>query len=309
MNAVIVYHRVDYDGLGSMLVANTALSQDKEIDNIDLFGWNYGDTLPDVTNDLGANYDIIVMVDISFPPEVMLELKSLGRVGVNTIWIDHHITAINDSIKFGYDDLDGIRFDGKAAIENTWEYFFPGIIAPPIVQLLGTYDVWNKERFDWENLVLPLQFALKAKYSLSVEALSEAWPELCIAGWEELKELVESGKLILSYLRSAWRGAIKRYSWEVTVGGKYRGIACTTTEFSSNLFGEKAKEYDVMISICWDPSARYWRISMYSDPSFPTDFHCGEYLKAHYNGGGHKGAGGGQLNQEQYLRLINDFQI
>lgn len=309
MKAVIIYHRVDYDGLGSMLVANSAMTFEHDVEEVELLGWNYGDPLPDITNDLGSVYDLIVMVDISFPPEAMLELKSLRKVGVETIWIDHHATAISDSINFGYDDLDGLRFDGKAAIENTWQYFFPSVTPPLIVQLLGTYDVWNKERFDWEGIVLPLQFALKAKYSLSVDKLLESWPELCTAGMDELMPLLESGKLILSYLKSSWRGAIRRYSWDVIVAGKYRGIACSSTEFSSNLFGEKSKEYDVMIVVCWDPGAKYWRISMYSDPDFPTDFHCGEYLKANYGGGGHKGAGGGCLNQEQYLRLINDFQI
>lgn len=309
MKAIIIYHKVDYDGVGSMLVAHSALSQNPEIEEINLFGWNYGDKVPDLTYEIAPDHDLIVMVDISFPPEAMLELKGLEKFGVHTIWIDHHITAIEDSHKHGYDDLDGLRFDGLAAIENTWHYFYPGVLEPMIVQLLGTYDVWNKSRFDWDGIVLPTQTALKAKYSFNIETLLDVWPELTSASLDELMPLIDSGKLILKFQRSQWGSTIKRYSFEVTVAGKYRGIACNSPEFSSNLFGTKSLEYDVMIVTQWDPNSKYWRISMYVDPERESDFHAGEYLKANYNGGGHKGAAGGQLNQEQYLRLINDLEI
>lgn len=310
MKAIIVYHRADFDGIGSMLVAHQALSmEDPDIDTIDLKGWNYGDEVPNVTTELGAEYDIIIMVDISFPPEAMMELVDLQKVGVNTFWIDHHITAINDSIKYGYDVLPGLRYNGVAAIENTWEFFFPKQPAPAVVQLLGTYDVWNKTRYDWEGLVLPLQFALRAKYGLSITDISQDWPTLVTSSFDELEPLIESGRLILSFLRRNWESVVKNYSWEVIVDGKYRGIACMSTEFSSNLFGEKSKEYDVMIVIDWYPKNQMFKTSMYVDPDRESAFSAGEYMKEHYRGGGHKGAAGGQLTQDEFLRLINDCQI
>ena len=35
-----------------------------------------------------------------------------------------------------------------------------------IVQIAGAYDVWNKERFDWEEIAVPLQYGLKNTYGL-----------------------------------------------------------------------------------------------------------------------------------------------
>lgn len=309
MKAIIIYHRADYDGLGSMLVAHQALSSDPEIEQIDLLGWNYGDEVPNLIYDFGSEYDLITMVDISFPAEHMMDLVELQKVGVTTYWIDHHITAIKDSEKYGYDSLPGLRFDGLAAIENTWNFFFKDYNIPPIVQLLGTYDVWNKTRFDWEELTLPLQFALRAKYGLSIDRLAEDWPTLVTSTFEQLMPFIESGKLILNYQRLNWASAIKNYSWEVTVAEKYRGIACMSTEYSSNLFGEKSKEYDVMIVLNWHPRSNGFKISMYIDPEREGDFSAGEYMKTHFGGGGHKCAAGGTMSQEQFLRLINEGQI
>ena len=46
---LIIYHRVDYDGLGSAAITKEALK--KYTNNpIDLFGFNYNDPIPDFDN-------------------------------------------------------------------------------------------------------------------------------------------------------------------------------------------------------------------------------------------------------------------
>ena len=74
---LIIYHRVDYDGLGSAAITKEALK--KYTNNpIDLFGFNYNDPIPDFDNYLSV-YDIIFMVDISFPKDIMIRLKESGK--------------------------------------------------------------------------------------------------------------------------------------------------------------------------------------------------------------------------------------
>lgn len=306
MKVLIIYHKVDYDGVFSLMVAKLASTQNPEVEVVDQWGYNYGDSIPEISLD----YDQIIMVDISFPPDVMLQLKERNDNGVQeVIWIDHHITAINDSEKYGYNTLPGLRFDGQAAVENTWEFYYEGREAPALVQILGTYDVWNKTRMDWEGLVLPMQFALKAKYSFDLEKIWEDLPELFTAGIIGLEPLISSGILILNYLRGTWKSAVKHYSFPCTVGGKYNGLALISTEYSSNAFGEETKNYDVCIVLNWNPMTGMFKTSMYVDPERPTDFHAGEYMKANFGGGGHRGAAGGQVPMDSFIRLLTERVI
>lgn len=307
MRSLIIYHRVDYDGVFSLMVAKYALSHIDDIESVDALGYNYGENIPEIPLD----YDQVIMVDISFPPEVMMELKKRNDENLQQIiWIDHHITAIDDSSKYGYDTLPGLRYNGQAAVENTWDYFYEGEEAPMIIQLLGTYDVWNKSRYDWENLVLPLQFALKAIYNFDLEKIWEELPELFTADITELeKTIIWPGTLILKYLRGTWKSAVKHYSFPCTVGEKYSGLAMLTTEYSSNAFGEETKNYDVCIVLNYNPQTGMFKTSMYVDPERDTDFHAGEYMKLKFGGGGHRGAAGGQVPMEDFLRLIQDGKI
>lgn len=306
MKVLVIYHKVDYDGVFSLMLAKYALHHSPEVESVEALGYNYGEPIPEIPYD----YDQVVMVDISFPPEFMMELMKRNTEGIQEIiWIDHHITAINDSEKHGYNNLPGLRFDGQAAVENTWEYYWEGQEAPAIIQLLGTYDVWNKSRYDWEGLVLPLQFALKAKYSFDLERIWDDLPDLLTADIPGLEPLISSGALILNYLRGQWKSAVRHYSFPCTVAGKYSGLACLSTEYSSNLFGEETKNYDVCIVLNFNPLNGMFKTSMYVDPERDTDFHAGEYMKSKFGGGGHRGAAGGQVPIEDFINLLTNGEI
>jgi len=58
-------------------------------DSLDFIGLNHGDSIPDL-----SFYDKIIMCDISFPANVMVDLRN------KLIWIDHHISAINSVTEY-----------------------------------------------------------------------------------------------------------------------------------------------------------------------------------------------------------------
>jgi oligoribonuclease NrnB/cAMP/cGMP phosphodiesterase (DHH superfamily) len=225
---LVVYHRVDYDGIFSCLIAKKAM-ENKGL-QVETLGWNYRETLPDIDH-LLQRYATITLVDISFPPELMLKLRESSRV----IWIDHHITALEDSAKQGYQDLPGIRETGTAACELTWTYFNPhSNAAPMIIQLAGAYDVWNKTRFDWDRDVLPLQYGLKGRYGTNKEAIEKDWDILVEI--DAYLNVVDEGQVILEFLKKQWSGWMKNAAFPVTVAGKYKGVAIISPMFSSNSF-------------------------------------------------------------------------
>jgi oligoribonuclease NrnB/cAMP/cGMP phosphodiesterase (DHH superfamily) len=254
-------------------------------------------------------YGNIILVDVSFPPKIMKDLAKL-----RFIWIDHHVTAIESSRKFGYDWLPGKRQEiGKAACELAWEFFFPDRPTPDIIQRISAYDVWDKDRFDWKTEVLPLQSALRVTYGVSEYYL---WPEfndlLCL-GQRGLQDLLDKGMLLGKYDAIKFKSDVERFSFPITVAGKYRGVALIGTNFTSIVFDSVIQEYDVYCVANRRESKEkgvYFTLSLYAEPN-RIDLNLGEYLRSKFgdNAGGHKCAAGAQIELDDFMKLILDKEI
>jgi len=301
MKVAIYYHRVDWDGIFSALIAREFL--EKKGLSVELEGWTYGDEVPGVTDILGK-YSSIYMVDISFPSEVMLGLHESSRV----TWIDHHQTSIKDSELSGYSKMAGLRRDGLAACELTWEYLHPGKECPMIIQYLGAYDVWSKDRFLWDDLVLPLQYGLKSEYNLSVKKVWEDWKDL-MSDSDLLDYLIDQGKGILNWLSGASKSWVKIYGIPVTVAGKYKAIALLTPLFGSISFESVLEEYDLYITLNIREGTHV--IGLYAEPDRLPEFSAGEYLKMIClpGAGGHRAAAGGTLSKEKFLEVLYEGKL
>ena len=134
-----IYHIADLDGLSSAAIVKQKY-KDSDLD-LNFIGWNYGDEVP---YDEIEKSDMVILVDLSFEPEDMLKVKEMK--GDNFFWIDHHVSAINNSKEHKYDDLQGIRNDKYAACELTWFFFMKTKIPSPIVYL-GSYDTFRQNIF------------------------------------------------------------------------------------------------------------------------------------------------------------------
>lgn len=305
---IIIYHKVDFDGVFSCCVARKFFTENPEYSEPELLGYTYGDPLPEVQS-LTDSYDTIVMVDISFPGNTMIGLhNNMFASRKELVWIDHHVTAINDSHDLGYNRIPGNRTIGTAACELCWQYFYPSQPVPEIIRFVSSYDVWDKIRYSWTEVTMPVQLALRAKYGVWIESVWEDLDSLIYASPEQIEALISSGALISKYLERTWKSAVKNYSFEILVAGRLKGICIMSTEFSSNIFGSVCNDYDVMCVVNRRDHDTY-SCSLYIEPERFGDFSAGEYLKANYGGGGHKGAAGCVLNHSQFERLICQGEI
>lgn len=292
---LIIYHRVDFDGIFSCCIARDYFSQDV-CNDIYTFGWNYNDELPEKS--FINRFDIIFISDISLTPEFMLYLKSTNK---DVIWIDHHITAINDSIKYGYSDLPGIRNIYKSACEYCWDFLFPDMDCPIIIKYIGAYDIWNKDDYDWYNVVLPVQYGFRSTFGVSEKNIWNEWRSIVSddGDGEFLEDIMHDGKVIYDFKQRSWKSAIKNYGFPVKVAGKYNAICLLSTEFGSVQFESVLDDYDIYIVINRRGDNSF-NISMYKESDRLPEFSCGGYR----NIKGHKDAGGGTITLDDFINIL-----
>lgn len=150
----------------SVEAKNTIFEEIPNGDSLTFIGYSYGQPVPGL-----SEYDKVIMCDISFSKEEMSNIR--GKKGNNFIWIDHHISAINDAkeiFKEYYESFNGLRDTKFAACELTWKYFFPNSPMPEIVRLLGRYDCFGHKGTDEEKKVLEFQYGARCFISNYEEA-------------------------------------------------------------------------------------------------------------------------------------------
>lgn len=303
-NVIIIYHRADYDGLFSGNIARKFYLENNY--TVDTLGYNYGDKIPDFDNMINK-YSEICILDVSFPAEIMLKLRDTGKA----YWIDHHIGTTRESEENGYSDFLGERTSEKiAACEVAWNYFYKGIKIPHILELISSYDVWDHDRFSWDSEITPLQYALRAKYSLNIEKIWKHWDDL-MEDQDTLNDLLDSGSVILEYLKAVWKSWCGNYAFEIEVADKYKGICMLSAQSGSLQFESvlKDKKYDLQVVVNRKGPDLY-NVSIYKESDDINDFDCSWFAsKVYGTGNGHKSAAGFTINLEQFERLLRDQKL
>lgn len=300
MKSLIIYHSIDFDGICSMAIIRQWCLKNKH--SVDLIGYNYDNETPSFNAD---DYDLIWVVDVCLDPKTMVMLKEAHKL----TWIDHHVTSIQDSVENGFDDAFGLRREGKGACELCWEFLhmYDKKETPMLVQWLSAYDVWDKKRFDWESVTLPFQFGMRDRFNLDAEAFFTFFH--CFADDPaEVDDILRTGRTIIRYVRASGEMACKKYAFEITIGNQLKGLAMMTPHFGALEFEQAMRQRGCQVAVCINKKtdSDEFNVSLYAGDNDLEGFNIGAYMKKHYGGGGHRGAAGGKLTQEQFLRLLNE---
>jgi oligoribonuclease NrnB/cAMP/cGMP phosphodiesterase (DHH superfamily) len=309
--SVCLYHSRDFDGKCSAAIVRMFLEEQGEA--VTLFGIDYGEEVP--LDLICVGITKVFMVDFSLKPEPMFALiNHINQVGAELIWIDHHESAIDLIAAYSEqngiiaDSIKGIRKVGTAGCELCWDYLFPGEKRPQIVTYLGRYDAWEDTRDDWESVILPFQWGMKAMtFDPDTEYL--AWKALLYPGPKILQEVsdisrflsetLRSGHSILCYQREQDRWYVAKYGHEVKLRvapkgkGKdskkvyaYKVFALNTGIKTSQTFRHLWDKYDLFIAYVVDHGK--WNISIYNvDGKINVS-----KIAVDHKGGGHAGAAG-----------------
>jgi oligoribonuclease NrnB/cAMP/cGMP phosphodiesterase (DHH superfamily) len=277
----LVFHHNDLDGKCAGAIVNYFE------ENCHLYSINYG---YDVPWNLVKRAQKIYMVDFGLQPfSDMVKMRDI--VGKdNFIWIDHHKTAIQDMEDSGQ-EFRGIQEIGKAGCELTWEWFQKQKLfhnseeMPPVVKMLGRYDVWD---LSYHQDVMPVQYGMKL-YNPDGDA-SLFWKSF----FEDedgsvYKLMVEKGRTCHDYQTQLYGNYCNAHSFDIEFEG-LRFLAANALHVSSQLFEAKWNHQDYDAMLCFGFTNGNWSVSMYTDKD---GIDVGAIAKKH-GGGGHVGASGFQ---------------
>lgn len=127
----VVYHGYCHDGATSAMVARLFFREKAEY--IPLV---YSDPIPDF-----EGVEKLYLIDFCFKPDV---LESILDKGIKVCVLDHHETAIN-AIDYLKDKLekDSILDTSRSGAGIAWDYFFPDIERPDLINYVEDRDLWQ----------------------------------------------------------------------------------------------------------------------------------------------------------------------
>lgn len=326
-NILIIYHKEDNDGLFSLGVIYNYLVHENHTnpDNITYWGVDYNDL-----NNLSEEefegwvdeYSSVIIADMCFNnTKRMVELKKM--FGSNFCWIDHHAPVIKESFKLKFDDVSGERNTFKSALLNAYKYYYdPFDIdynegkCPEILRILSAYDSWSYEREGYTlDYVMAVNKAVTYTFKLDPKKVIDFVYKAIYTdtiGAKDIGTFWALGNSFIEYDKVNYESLVNYYgdfSWTIDKGDTKENICvlfyqAPTGSYVFESCKEKVKHGAILKRL---PTGN-WVLSLYNTKD-DIDFHCGEYCKKKYKGGGHKGAAGCQLTETQFKKILKNKTI
>ena len=335
MRYLLIYHKDDNDGLISGALINKWLKFTYKKDaDITLCPSTYSELSElwesgEVANSWNNEYDYIIMTDLSF--NEVSAMKYLKNTFKNHfIWIDHHAPAIKASIKEGYGGLEGYRDTNQSAILNAYRYFYDPLnitrengTLPNVLRVLSAYDSFSYEREGYEfDYVEAVNLGANSMYELDFDKCTQMLNDILYYDYTEyvwkasinndyiLANLEKCGKIIQKYERQKNKKIITDYGdgdWFIENTNRKCIVLFMQGQTSLIMFDSVKHLYSNAAVFKRTPTGN-WTMSLYNT-NINDNFHCGEYLKEKYKGGGHSGAAGCTLPESKFLKMLKTKTI
>ena len=312
----IFYHKEDNDGVFSAAIIRDYLVRMQGIDEkeIRMVPSTYKSLVEDIdkTRELVKSSRQSYMTDISFNDTKMQQWFCSQT---NTVWIDHHAPAIRESVQKKYDDVPGERSIYRSAILLAYKYFYDPLDEKFMSNSLpygllmlscwdsATYDIYGITRQEAQEL----DVGVTDKYNIKLDTIYndiQKWIDDTV----DIESIKENGKLILSYTDKRNESLIESvgdFTWHVD--GRRACALFTQGPSNSAMFSSVRDKVDNGI-IFKRESTGQWTISLY-DTNDGDTFHCGDYMKKRYNGGGHPIAAGAIVSEREFIKILKDKRI
>ncbi len=155
-------------------------------------------------------HEMVVVCDFALPVDYMFELSKRK----DFTWIDHHASVIEEyekALKAGAEPIKGLRRTGTAAIELSWEYYYPGRPVPLGVSLLAKHDIFDLS----DPRVQPFEYAMQ---SLGQNRPDDpVWTELFAGPLDTEKMIGEKRERILAWINARNYHLVRSMAFETEI--------------------------------------------------------------------------------------------
>lgn len=236
----------------------------------------------------------IYMIDYAIQPnnEMIKFYNWCQEKNIEFEWIDHHITAIENLKHF---NIPGLQHSAYSGCLNTWNHLKGNDDIPKIIKMVSDLDIWNKKSiYSWENELFPIVYFINSLGTDLNDNNGDLVKQLKLIFNDEniLNNCIGIGKYILRYVNSLYNQNLKKiYNM---IWNDYNCLVLNTTMSGSTQFETHPEYKDVDLYITWSYDGKYYYYSIYSNKS---NIDVGYLCQQYFNGGGHKGCGGGQLKE------------
>lgn len=341
---LIIYHKEDNDGVFSATLIYdyiiNSLGYKYRVEDLVFLGADYV-MMKEFANDernspknLHNEFKNIILTDISFEPTYMKAL--FDEFGNNFYWFDHHAPIINESFKYKFDEVPGTRDTNRSAIlcvyKNLYDPYdeaYNNKQVPELLRILSAWDSWTYEKEGYNiDYVRNINKGVTIKYDLSISNIKYLIRDLIKLYNDEqpsemfniknikykddayIEELHNYGQMLNDYDDKIMSNIVKTSgdkTWHID--NKRNACAIFHQGASNSLMFKCLKDTNIEHGIIFKHNPNgMWTVSLYN-VNDDCEFHCGEYLKDHYKGGGHKGAAGCQITQDQFIKILKDKNI
>jgi oligoribonuclease NrnB/cAMP/cGMP phosphodiesterase (DHH superfamily) len=264
----ICLHHNDADGRASAAIVRRALGK-----GVAFFEMNYGEPVP---WEAARQAKRIIVVDFSLQKEEMLRMAELGEL----IWIDHHISAINEFSQISK-HWSGLRDTREAACVLTWKYFFPDQPVPRGIVLISDRDAWH-----WvEEETGPFDEGLYQKDT--DPSNDELWEPLLEDDPQAVADLVSRGSILREARLNNIRRKVDQYGFPVVFEG-HRVLAINTR--GNGDIGAYVRDLGYDMAYCYVDNCQnntlMTFVGLYSSKVDVSK------IATKFGGGGHRGASG-----------------
>jgi DHH family. len=289
-HVVIVYHRIDMDGVCSGTIASMAAHVHNNKAIVSTVGYDHVDPLEKLESKINAcgEFDLMIVVDCTLP-DVLLD-----RYAEKMIIIDHHDSGIERAALYAdrfyghclrLNDASVLDWAGNmakkaAACELAWNYFFRNERMPYIVRLCGRYDVYNHNddtlAFNERCRDINIQhqnFTYMGGDLLHREDAPDIWfpklflDELTFQSGRLTQELCD-GQLTLHYAKKFNARDCQDGAKEFTIRGTdLVALVANQAGRNSKFFQSKwdPTKHDLMIFFSYNLSNQVWKVGLFTD--------------------------------------------
>ena len=280
MSKLCIYHKNCLDGYCSAFIVNKFHHHYRDL--VEFYPASYNDKdLPDVED------KEVFIVDFSYKRDILIELASKAK---SIVVLDHHKTAEADLRDLNLSNVLVIFDMNRSGAMITWDYFYPDIEAPKLINHVQDHDLWQFKLEGTKEIICAL-FSYPFDF--------DAWDYMS----RNLNQLyIEGCALLRDKMKDC--GALCKHPQYLTIAGyKIPAVNCSA-KYSSDIGN--------ILSLDAPFAATY-----YIDKDFQVMFSlrsnkkCYNYIDVseiakQYNGGGHECAGGFTCDINKLLEFMND---